>query len=140
VLALLAQPAADLFGATGAARDMVVFFCLFAAGSFLFNGALFVASAAFNNLGFPGYSTVFNWGRSTLGVVPFVWIGAHYYGAEGVMAGWALGSVVFGVGAAIVAFRLVRTIRERQPPERDVPPPPPAANSPFSTGKAATLQ
>ena len=25
----------------------------------------------------PTYSTVFNWGRSTLGVIPFVWVGAH---------------------------------------------------------------
>lgn len=140
LLALLAQPIAGLFGATGAARELVIFFCLFAAGSFLFNGALFVANAAFNNLGFATYSTLFNWGRSTLGVIPFVWAGAHFYGAKGVIAGWGLGAIIFGVASVIVAFRVVRGIGGRPPTDPETPPPPPAANSPFSTGKAATLQ
>ena len=140
LLALFSGSLASLFGATGEARDLVVFFCVFAAGSFLFNGALFVANAAFNNLGFATYSTVFNWGRSTLGVIPFVWIGASLYGAKGVIAGWALGAIVFGAAAVIVAFRVVRNIGKEPPRKTDVPPPPPAANSPFSTGKASTLQ
>ena len=139
LLALFADGVAGLFGATGDARDLVVFFCLFAAGSFLFNGSLFVANAAFNNLGYPTYSTVFNWGRSTLGVIPFVWAGAQLYGAKGVIAGWGLGAVVFGVVAAIVSFRVVRRVGLREPSGTDLPPPPPAAQSPFSTGKASTL-
>ena len=140
LLAALSTPVADLFGATGEARELVIFFCLFVAGSFLFNGMLFVANAAFNNLGFATYSTVFNWGRSTLGVIPFVWAGAQLYGAKGVIAGWGLGAIVFGVVAAIVAFRVVRGIGDKPSLDEEVPPPPPAANSPFSTGKAATLQ
>lgn len=140
LLALLSTPVADLFGAVGEARELVIFFCLFVAGSFLFNGMLFVANAAFNNLGFATYSTVFNWGRSTLGVIPFVWAGAQLYGAKGVIAGWGLGAIVFGIVAAVVAFRVVRGIGDKPPAEDDVPSPPPAANSPFSTGKAATLQ
>ena len=59
-------------------------------------GALFVANAAFNNLGFPTWSTVFNWGRATVGTVPFVWIGATQFGAAGVIAGQAAGAVLFG--------------------------------------------
>lgn len=140
LLALLSTPVADLFGAVGEARELVIFFCLFVAGSFLFNGMLFVANAAFNNLGFATYSTVFNWGRSTLGVIPFVWAGAQLYGAKGVIAGWGLGAIVFGIVAAIVAFRVVRGIGDKPSLDEEVPPPPPAANSPFSTGKAATLQ
>ena len=139
VLAIFSGPIAALFGATGEARELVVFFCLFAAGSFLFNGALFVANAAFNNLGFPTLSTVFNWGRSTLGVIPFVWAGAQLYGAKGVIAGWGLGAILFGIAAVIVAFKVVRGIAERPPVDPDRPAPPPAANSPFSTSKAATL-
>jgi putative MATE family efflux protein len=140
LLALFAGQLADLFGARGDARELVVFFCLFAAGSFLFNGALFVANAAFNNLGFPGYATVFNWGRSTLGVIPFVWAGANLYGAKGIVAGWGLGAVVFGLASAIVCFRLVRRIGENKAKGDDhLPGPPPTANSPFSTGKAAML-
>ncbi|TKT69196.1 MATE family efflux transporter [Aquamicrobium sp. LC103] len=140
LLAIFAGQIASIFGTTGDARELVIFFCLFAAGSFLFNGALFVANAAFNNLGFPTYATVFNWGRSTLGVIPLVWVGAHYYGAKGVIAGWGLGAVIFGVAAAVVAFRVVAKIGDGKPPaDLDVPAPPPSANSPFSTGKAATL-
>lgn len=139
LLALFSGAIADLFGATGGARDLVVFFCLIAAGSFVFNGALFVANAAFNNLGFPGYATMFNWGRSTLGVMPFVWAGAQYYGANGVIAGWALGAVAFGVAAAFTATRLVARL-DKRPDDDGLPAPPPSANSPFSTGKAATLQ
>lgn len=141
LLALFADPLATLFGATGQAREIIVFFCHFAAGSFLFNGALFVAQAAFNNLGFPGYSTLFNWGRSTVGTIPFVWLGALWYGAEGAVAGWALGAVLFGVASVLVAFRVVGRLGDRPPKDRDMPPPspPPAANSPFSTGKASTI-
>ncbi|MCV0395366.1 MAG: MATE family efflux transporter [Rhizobiaceae bacterium] len=140
LLALFSGQIADLFGAHGPAREVVVFFCLFAAGSFLFNGALFVANAAFNNLGFATYSTLFNWGRSTLGVIPFVWAGAQLYGALGVVAGWGLGAVVFGIGAVLVCFRVIAGIAANPPAEEGLPSPPPAANSPFSTGKASTLQ
>lgn len=139
LMAVFADEIAGLFGATGDAYDLVVFFCVFAAGSFLFNGALFVANAAFNNLGYPTYSTLFNWGRSTLGVIPFVWAGATYFGAIGVVGGWGLGAVIFGLASIVVCFNVIRKIGDR--PTRgdsDLPGPPPTANSPFSTGKAAT--
>ncbi len=140
LIAFFSAEIADLFGATGDARALVIFFCVFAAGSFLFNGALFVANAVFNNLGFATYSTLFNWGRSTLGTIPFVWLGANYYGAIGVVAGWGLGAVVFGIWSVVVCFRVIRNIADRPPPDDDqLPGPPPTANSPFSTGKAATV-
>ena len=135
LLALFAEQIATLFGAEGLSRDMIVFFCHFAAGSFLFNGAIFVASAAFNNLGFPTYSTVFNWGRSTLGVIPFVWIGATFYGAVGVIAGWGLGAVLFGIVSVVVCFRVIRRIGA-PPPDGPIVPPSP---EPPSTDRAATL-
>lgn len=141
LLAIFANPIASIFGAEGISRELILFFCHFAAGSFLFNGAIFVSSAAFNNLGYPTYSTVFNWGRSTLGVIPFVWAGAHYWGAIGVIAGWGLGAVVFGVVSMVVCFRVVRSIAsEPMHVEEPIVAPPPAAQSPFSTGKASTLQ
>lgn len=141
LLALFADPLAGLFNAEGEAREIVIFFCRFAAASFVFYGALFVANAAFNNLGYATYSTVFSWGRSTLGVIPFVWIGAQYFGAIGVVAGWSLGAVLFGVAAAIVAFRVIeRLAAEGTGPDDVLPGPPPSAHSPFSTAKAATFQ
>ncbi|WP_421853719.1 MATE family efflux transporter [Oricola sp.] len=140
LLAFFASNIADLFQATGEARELIVFFCVIASASFLFNGALFVANAAFNNLGYALYSTVFNWGRSTLGVIPFVWFGAVYYGAIGVIGGWALGAVLFGIISVIVCFRVIAQIEKRDGHDLDeIPGPPPAAQSPFTTGKASTL-
>ena len=140
LLALFAGPIASLFGATGLARELVMFFCMFVASAFLFDGAIFVSSAAFNNLGYPAYSTVFNWGRSTLGIIPFAWVGGLYFGAEGVLAGRGLGAVIFGVASMAVCFRTVAGIAEGQASaEEPVVALPPAANSPFSTGKASTL-
>lgn len=138
LLALFRNQISDVFGATGAARELIGFYCLFVAGSFLFNGMLFVANAAFNNLGFPLYSTLSNWGRSTLGVIPFVSLGASWYGATGALAGSGLGAVLFGLGAAVLCFRVIKDLERRNPLE-PVAHVPPAANSPFSTGKAATL-
>jgi putative MATE family efflux protein len=127
LLAIFASPIASIFGTTGLARELILFFCHYAAGSFLFNGAIFVSSAAFNNLGYPTYSTVFNWGRATLGTIPFVWAGAHFYGAKGIVAGWGLGAVIFGIVSVIVCFRVVGKIARRpvilDEPLPPVPPP-----------------
>lgn len=103
----------DAFGAKDVSRELIVFFCTFVAGSFLFNGMLFVANTAFNNLGYPFYSTMLNWGRSTLGVIPFVSLGASWYGAKGALAGYGLGVVFFGMLASWLCFRVLRTIEQR---------------------------
>lgn len=141
VLALFRNQIADIFGTTGEARDVIVFFCLFVAGSFVFNGMLFVANAAFNNLGYALYSTVFNWSRSTLGVIPFVWLGSLWYGAQGALAGYGLGAVVFGLASIIVCFRVIAKIEERDGggPDELVVHTPPAGQSAFTSGKASTL-
>ena len=80
-------------------------FCSWLAAGFFFAGALFVANAAFNNLGRPLWSTGFNWARATLGTIPLAWWGAQY-GPVQVLAGQALGTAVFGALAMWVAFRL----------------------------------
>ncbi len=138
VLALLRNPISDLFGATGATRDLISFFFVYVAGTFVFAGLMFVANAAFNNLGFPFYSTMANWGRATLGVIPFVSLGALWYGPQGALAGSGVGTVVFGLGATLVCLHVLKTFEARNPPAVDSQLPP-AANSPFSTGKASTL-
>ena len=140
LLALAHNGIATLFDADETARELIAFFCLFAAGSFLFNGALFVANASFNNLGYATYATMMNWGRSTLGVIPFVWVGSTYYGAKGVLAGWGLGAVAFGIAAMALAFRTTRAIEERGAAADAEPlPAPPAAQSPFTSGKGSTI-
>ena len=70
----------------------------------LFLGAIFVATAAFNNLGFPILSTLFNWGRATLGIIPFVTLGAAHFGPEGGYMGLIAGSALFGFAAVFAAY------------------------------------
>jgi putative MATE family efflux protein len=108
----------DLFHLEGTAAAGVIFFCWFSGPMWFFLGLLFTANAAFNNLGFPLYSTFFNWGRATLGTIPFAWVGAKLYGFEGALAGVALGSVVFGVAAAVVAVRVIGDLERRTREER----------------------
>lgn len=105
LLALLRHQISALFGTGGETAELVAFFCLIAGPMWLFVGALFVANAAFNNLGMPFYSTLFSWGRATLGTVPLAWLGAHYAGPKGALAGAALGAVLFGVAALVTAYR-----------------------------------
>ena len=114
LLTLFRHPVANLFGLQGQAHDLVVFFCVVVSASFLFNGTLFVANAAFNNLGYAFYSAMLNWGRSTLGVIPFVWLGAHYYGAIGVLAGYGLGVVLFGIIGGWLCFRVLDQLETTQ--------------------------
>ncbi len=112
LLALGSGWIADIFQSHGTARELIVFFCVFVAGSFLFNGALFVANAAFNNLGFAFYSTALNWGRSTLGVIPFVWLGQSWFGAKGALAGYGLGVIAFGLFGIWWCFQVVGKMQE----------------------------
>ena len=109
LLAVFSGLIADVFQAQGQGRDVIVFFCTVVAGSFVFTGAVYVANAAFNNLGFALYSTALNWGRSTLGVMPFIWVGAHYGEAKGVLAGYGLGVVLFGVVGVWSCFKVLKT-------------------------------
>jgi putative MATE family efflux protein len=100
-----------LFGVTGLAAELVVFFCLIAGPMWCFAGLLFVANSAFNNLGFPLYATLFSWGRATLGTVPLATIGAWVWGAKGALLGAAIGAVIFGGAALIVAYRAIAGLR-----------------------------
>ncbi len=101
----------DLFHVTGLTADLVKLFTVVSGPMWLTLGGLFVANAAFNNLGYPLYSTAFNWGRATIGTLPLVWLGAHYGGAQGALIGMAAGGAVFGMAALIVAFRTLKTLQ-----------------------------
>lgn len=105
------------FHATGLTAELVEFFCLIAGPMWLFVGMLFVANAAFNNLGMPFLSTLFSWGRATLGTMPFAILGAHLAGPKGALAGSALGAVAFGVLALVFAYRGISRL-EREAAQR----------------------
>ncbi len=113
LLALLQGLLVRAFSLEGVSAGMVHAFCTWLAASFFFAGALFVANAAFNNLGKPLWSTGFNWARATLGTIPFAWWGAHYGPIE-VLAGQAAGTAIFGTVAMWIAFRLTASMSSRK--------------------------
>ena len=104
---------AALFQASGETRHLIVFFCTYIAVSWAFAGAQFVANAAFNNLGHPNTSTIFNWAKATIGTIPFAIYGAALGGAYGVLVGTAIGSVIFGLASTLWAYRIAMMIERR---------------------------
>ena len=110
VLALMQDMIINALSATGIAAGMVALFCTWLAPGFIFVGALFVANAAFNNLGYPLLSTAFSWARVMLGTIPFAYWGAQYSPA-GILIGQVAGAVVFGTLAMLAAFAVTRRLQ-----------------------------
>lgn len=104
-MAVLAESIAASVRATGEAAALIVLFCRWLSPLFVFLGALFVANAAFNTLGRAPMSTVLNWGRATIGTIPFVAAGGALGGAGGALAGWMAGGIAFGLIAVWLCYR-----------------------------------
>lgn len=130
-LALLRGPIVAAFGAIGLTAELVMFFCLVAGPMWLFVGLLFVANAAFNNLGMPFLSTLFSWGRATLGTMPLAFLGAHYAGPQGALVGSALGAVAFGILALVFAYRGIARLERNATGGTPLASPPDAAIVPI---------
>lgn len=109
LIAVLQDPLVRLFSLDGVGAQMMHAFCSWLSASFFFMGALYVANSAFNNLGRPLWSTGFAWARATLGTIPFAWWGSHYGPIE-VLAGQAMGAVIFGTLALACAFWLTNAL------------------------------
>jgi MATE family, multidrug efflux pump len=109
VLAVSAPGLVRLFNARDEAAELILFFCRWLAPLFVFFGTLFVCNAACNTLGRPHYATALNWGRATLGTVPFVMLGAHW-GAKGALVGHMAGGIAFGLAAVLVVRRLIASL------------------------------
>lgn len=99
------------FGVSESGASVVYAFCYIGAGGFMFNGGLFVASAAFNNLGRPLWSTGFNWVRDA-GVTPIalILIPASM-GPPGVVYAQAFAGVIVGSAAVVTGWKLSHRIR-----------------------------
>lgn len=108
ILFLLRGQIVALFQAEDIGVTLIYLFCGPLSLLFFFNGAIFVANSAFNNLGHPFYSTWVNWGRHTVGTIPFVMLGAALFGAPGVLIGQTLGGVIFAAVGIWLARRVMR--------------------------------
>ncbi|NNE21523.1 MAG: MATE family efflux transporter [Rhizobiales bacterium] len=115
ILLLLREHIPAWFLAKGDTAYLVTLYCTWLAFTWAFAGAQFVAQAAFNNLGRAHWSTFFNWGKVTIGTIPFIHLGAWWAGATGIIIASVVGQVLFGTAAALVAFRLVDRLSISKP-------------------------
>ena len=97
----------DVFKLSEEGANIIFWFAAVVTPLFIFNGTLFISNAAFNNLRRPLISTIINWARNTIGLLPFIIIGANIGGATGVLIGQAVGGVLFGIAGLWLAFRLI---------------------------------
>ncbi|MDW4499518.1 MATE family efflux transporter [Sulfitobacter sp. D35] len=122
LLALATPPVIALFGLSGQGAEVLWAFTKVGVGGYVFVGALFVANAAFNNLGKPTRSTVVNWTKDALIAWPAAVVLAVSFGAPGVIYGQALGGVVAGSLAALWGWRYVASLDPGDPAAVDVGP------------------
>lgn len=134
ILALASPWIVEAFGLTGEGALILSTFATSAAWAFVFTGALFTANSAFNNLGRPLYSTVFNWSRDGL-VIPILAFGfGGSLGPTGVVWIQAIAAVLVGTAALFAGWRCVSLIAQRpMPPSDTISIPAPA----FASGRAA---
>ncbi|MDN2663181.1 MATE family efflux transporter [Psychromonas sp. 14N.309.X.WAT.B.A12] len=96
-----------LFNATGETASLLRFFCQYICISFIFVAMNLVAMSFLNNVGHPKLASLLNIGKMSLGTIPFVSIGAYYYGAHGILIGQALGSISFAFIAIILCYQIL---------------------------------
>lgn len=110
ILALLHSHIISAFNIKGEGAGLISLFMVWLIPGFGFMGLLFISNASFNNLGRPQFSTLFNWGRATLGTMPLIYIASLYYGAPGVLIGNIIGGVIFGLAGLFTCLNLISRI------------------------------
>jgi len=104
ILALACPILITVFALDDDGAQLMRWFCFAISFTFIFNGAQFVANAAFNNLDRPMLATLFNALRATLFTLPFVWAGALLAGPVGVLVGQAIGGIIIAAISVYVAY------------------------------------
>ncbi len=118
ILIMLGKPyLVETFNLSGEAADLLALFCSGLTIFFIADGVLFSTNSAFNSLGFPLYSTFFNYAKYFLGVIPTVYVLSHFYGAKGVIIGQATGTIFVALVAVVVCNRLIERVSKGEPPQ-----------------------
>lgn len=95
------------FGLVGGGTEVAWVFMTYASVGFLFLGGLFVASAAFNTMGRPMWSTWFNWLRDVVLLLPLCAVLTLWYAAPGAILAQIGASVIGGTVAVWAGWRYV---------------------------------
>jgi putative MATE family efflux protein len=110
LLFLVKDNIVSMFNADQEAANLIIYFCIWVAILTIFRGFLFVANASFNNLGKAKYSTLINFSKASIGTIPFVYYGAKYHGAFGIILYEAVGAIVFGIISSVLVFKVIKKL------------------------------
>lgn len=105
-----------MFSLSGEAAELLVLFCSGLTFFFIADGVLFSTNSVFNSLGYPLYSTLFNYAKFFVGVIPAVYTLSHFYGAKGVIIGQAIGPVLVSLAAVWTCHKVINRISDDDPP------------------------
>ena len=119
-LMLLSGVVSDGFGLDADGRALLWAFTHVGAGFSVFLGFHYVANAAFNTLDKPIFSTLTNWLRDGILMLPAaIWL-AGIYGAAGAIYAQALVALTTGVLTAVWGWRFVASIGRNGAPDIDL--------------------
>jgi putative MATE family efflux protein len=119
VLMMVNDLIANAFGLDGQGSQILEAFTHVGAAAFVFTGMMFVATAAFNNLGRPIYSTALNWTREGVVTLPLaIWL-ASAFAAPGVIYAQAVVAFVLGILATAWGFSFILSEPGKQPVSTD---------------------
>lgn len=122
VLFLLRSQIAWMFGATGVTQELLYLYCSPFAIIAFFNGLISISSGALNSLGHPTYVMGFSWVKNTVGLLPFLVVGAYLYGLWGVAFGLLLHTAVFAYVSVYLAKRVYLKMVASALPEEEFAP------------------
>ena len=111
---LVSDLISDVFGLDPTGASILWTFTHIGAAAFIFTGLMFVASAAFTNMGKPVWSTALNWFRDGLLTLPAaLWL-SGIFAASGVIYAQGLVALIAGILATVWGFRFIKTAQQSQ--------------------------
>ncbi|MEQ9694656.1 MATE family efflux transporter [Shimia sp. SDUM112013] len=108
LLSLTANHVIAIFALSGDGAEVYRAFAYVGSAAFVLVGALFVSNATFNSLGKPVRSTIANWTRDGVLMLPAAWVGAAWLAAPGVVYAQAVAGGVVGVLTALWSWHFLR--------------------------------
>ncbi len=100
----------NIFNLSGTSAELMLLFCSGLTLFYIADGILFSTNAVFNTLGYPVFSTLFNYAKYFLGVIPTVYLLSYFYGAKGVIIGQSIGTILVSFVAVIICNRLIKKV------------------------------
>lgn len=110
ILAISAPYICQLMQIEGEMANLVTFYCYWLIPGFGMIGLMFIANASFNNLHKAHYSSWLNWSRATIGTIPFVFLGAQYFGMYGIVSGQIIGGSIISLLSLYICHRLINKL------------------------------